>query len=243
MLGWVVDVVGTFALSLVSACVFLRLRCRGVGPPFGPRARYWASIIVVGMAAVSTGVGLVIVAASQSAGAAYVGLIVPSGLWLGRASAPREKQRIAWSVWPLSRLYERMGDDMDNWCATRLTAASEKPQWISDAARYYSDQVEGRLKDSQARAKVSSQRESIMHKIKIVQLINLDTTPARVQDELQSHPSTRDLRKYADKDFQRLARRLVSDAETELNLYLKDVYRLGHHQLLIYPFRLAVHRR
>src|ERR1700722_8810697 len=84
MPDWVAGVVGTFVLSLVLAYGFLRLRCRGIGPPFGPRARFWAYLIVVGTATASTGVGLLIVAASHHIPAAYVGIVVPSGLWLSK---------------------------------------------------------------------------------------------------------------------------------------------------------------
>jgi hypothetical protein len=247
---WVVDVVGTFALSVVSAYGFLRLRCRGVGPAFGPRARSWAITIVIGTAIVSTGLGLAIVAASHHIRAAYVGLIVPSGLWLSKLSTQRDRQRaslipkplVAGLTLPLGRLYDRMGDDMQSWCDARLKAASERPQWISDAAKYYYDQVDGRLKDSQARTQLRSWRESIMHKIRIVRLIGLDTTPARLQAELQFHPSTQDMRKYADKDLPRLARRLETEAHNELHLLLMYVYRLGYHKLLVYPFRAPSRR-
>ena len=45
MTSAVVDAVGTFALSLILAYGFLRLRCRKIGPPFGPHSRYWALFI------------------------------------------------------------------------------------------------------------------------------------------------------------------------------------------------------
>ena len=38
MPSWVIGVAGTFVLSLIIAYGFLRLRCRGIGPPVGPRA-------------------------------------------------------------------------------------------------------------------------------------------------------------------------------------------------------------
>lgn len=242
MLSWVVAVAGTFALSLVCASVLLRLRCRGVGPPFGPRARPWAVVIVTATAVVSTAFGLLIVAALRSPPAAYVGIVVPGGLWLADV-APRDRPRAAGLMRrPLERLYERMGDDMQAWCDIRRRAAAEKTQWIADAAKYYSDQVESRLKDPQALAGLARWRDSVMHKVSVVRLINLDTTPARLQATLQMHPSTRDLRRYAGEDTERLARRLESEALNELNLYLAYLYRLGHHKLLIYPFRPSAHR-
>jgi hypothetical protein len=242
MLGWVVDVVVTFALSLASACYFLRLRSRRVGPPFGPRARYWASPIVAAAAMVSTGVGMVIVAASGTKGGALAGIAVPSGLWLGRASAPRGGVQDAWQVWPLSRLYEAMGEDMENWRTTRLTAASHEPQWISDAVQYYASLVERKVKDDTERSKLRGWRESIVQKIRVVRLINLDTTAARVQAAMQSHAATKRMGVYAGMNFERLAERLMSDAKSELNLYLDCIYHLGYHKLLIYPFRPGAHR-
>jgi hypothetical protein len=242
MPSWVVGGVGTFVLSLIVASGFLRLRCRGIGPPFGPRARYWALFIVVATAIVSAGVGLLIIAASHSTAAAYAGIVVPGGLGLGKLPPQRDRDMLPRALsslltLPFSRLYERMGDDMQDWCDTRLAAASGEPQWISDAVKYYANQVAGRLRDVRAQADLDRWRESIIHKIKIVGLIDRDTDPARVRAALQLHPCTQHIRKYSDNDLPRLARRLQSDALNELNLFLTYVYRLGYHKLLIYPFR------
>ena len=239
MFGWVVGGVGTFVVSLAFACWFLRMRCRGIGPPFGPRARPWAVLIVLGTAVLSTALGLVILAASQQPPAAYVGVIVPGGLWIAGVS-PRE--RPGWLTRPLSRLYDEMGEDMQAWCDIRRRAAAERPQWISDAVAYYSGQVEGRIKDERAQVKLSRWRESITHKIGIVRLIQLDTTETRLRDSLGRHASTRHVRKYSAHNLPRLAERLESEALNELHLYLACVYQLGYYKLLIYPFRPSVHR-
>jgi hypothetical protein len=242
MLGWVVGGVGTFVVSLIFACMFLQMRCRGVGPPFGPHARPWAIFVAVATALVSAGFGLLILAASHETSAALAGLVVPGGLWLTSVSPPRDRLRAGWLTRPLSHLYDAMGEDMQAWCDVRRRAAAEKPQWISDAARYYYDQVKGRIKGQSALEELCDWRDSIVHKINIVRLISLDTTPARLHDALQKHPSTQNLRRYADDDLPRLARRLESDATNELDLFLASVYRLGYHKLLIYPFRPSVHR-
>lgn len=242
MLGWVVGGVGTFAVSLVFACMFLQLRCSGVGPPFGRHARPWAIFIVLVTALVSTGLGLLILAASHQAPAALVGVVVPGGLWFTSVSAPRDRLRAGWLTRPLSNLYDAMGEDMQAWCDIRHRAATEAPQWISDAAQYYYDQVKGRIKNRQALTELCDWRDSIVHKIGIVRLINLDTTPERLDDSLKNHSSTQNLRRYADDNLPRLARRLESDATNELDLFLAAVYRLGYHKLLIYPFRPSVHR-
>ena len=166
----------------------------------------------------STGVGMLIVAASHHVDAAYIGILVPSALWLSKL--PPQGDRLSsgrtFSIGvltvPFGRLYERMGDDMLDWCDTRIRAASAKPQWIADAVTYYYDQVRGGLKDGQTRADLGRWQESITHKIGIVQLISLDTTPARLRESLRRHPSTQHISKDADDDPPRLARRMESDA-------------------------------
>jgi len=246
MPGLVLGVVGTFALSLILACVFLRRHCRGIGPPFGPRARYWATFIVVGTAAVSTAVGMLIVAASSHSGAAYVGIIVPVGLRLSKLPPQRDRDMEPRTMahvltLPFSRLYDRMGDDMQDWCDTRIEAAKPRPQWIADAAQYYWNQM-GRVTDPRARAQLDRWRDSIAHKISMVRLIDLDARPDRLRASLQMHSSTAYGRKYSDDDHDRLARRLETDALTELHLFLAYAYRLGYHKMLVYPYRPGAHR-
>jgi hypothetical protein len=186
----VVGAVATFIVSLLLAYWFLRLRCRGIGPPFGRRARPWALFIVVGTAVVSSGVGLLIVAASSHVHSAYAGIAVPAGLWFPRMPPQDLTPRTlgGWLALPFSRLYDRMGDDMQDWCDTRIRAAAPRPQWIADAATYYYHQVRGRLRDSQAQARLDDWHESITHKIGIVRLINLDTTSFRLREALQKAP-------------------------------------------------------
>jgi hypothetical protein len=242
MPSWVIGVAGTFVLSLIVAYGFLRLRCRRIGPPFGPRARYWALFIVISTAVMSSLVGLLLVVASKHV-PAYVGIVVPSGLWLSKLPPQRDRDMVPRNLpgglltLPFSRLYERMGDDMEAWCDTRLRAAAPRPQWISDAARYYSNQAENLPRDSRARADLDRWRDSIEHKMKIVRLINLDAGPERLRASLDLHPSTQLLRKYNDDDLLRLSDRLETEALNELHLFLAYIYRLGYHTMLIYPSR------
>src|SRR6266496_1060274 len=100
MLGWVVGGIGTFVVSLVFACMFLQMRCRGIGPPFGPHARRWGVFISVATALVSAGFGLLILAASHETSAALAGLVVPGGLWLTSVSPPRDRLRAGWATRP-----------------------------------------------------------------------------------------------------------------------------------------------
>jgi hypothetical protein len=244
MPDFVVGIVGTFVLSLILAYGFLRLRCRRIGPLFGPLARPWSFLIVMGTAILSAGAGLLIVAASDHIHAAYVAIILPGGLWFSKMPPEHLVPRTVadWLALPFRRLYDRMGDDMQDWCETRLKAAAPKPQWIADAVTYYHIQVRGRLKDAQAQARLGNWQESITHKIEIVRLIELDTTPARLREALRKHPFLPDVRNYADDDLPQLASRLESDALNELNLFLGYIYHLGHYKLLIYPFRPSAQR-
>ena len=245
MPGWFAGVAGTFVLSMVSAYAFLRLRCRGSGYPFSPRAKWWAMSVILLTAILATGVSLAAVAVTDHVRAAFLGLVIPSGLWIGQVSTQEGRKRTAaWLeplistvTFPLCQLYDRMGDDLQDWCDARLDAASKTPQRVADAARYYHNQVSSRLRNSQARDQLKRWRESIEHKTSIVRLISLDTTPARLNAALQWHPSTRDSHRYGADDLEYLADRLESEAQNELYLFLAQVYRLGFHKLLIYPHR------
>ena len=244
MLSLVLGGIGTFILSLIVAYMFLRLRCRGIGPPFGPRARYWASFIVVSTALMSTAVGVLLLAAGRVP--ALVGVVVPGGLWLTKVPPQRDRDMRprTWTsvlTLPFSRLYDRMGDDMQAWCDTRIEAAKPKPQWIADAAEYYWNQM-GRVTDTKARADLDRWRDSIVHKISMVRLIDLDPGPGQLAAHLRLHPATQDDRKYRDDDQALLARRLVSDALSELNLFLCYAYQHGYYNMLVYPYRPGANR-
>jgi hypothetical protein len=243
--GLVLGGVATFVLSLIVACKVLPMRCRGTGPPFGPRARYWAYFIVVSTAIVSTAVGLLI-AAATSAPFALVGVIASGGLWFAKVPPHRDlnmqsRTRSSVPTLPFLRLYERMGSDMEAWCHTRCEAVKPKPQYIADAVEYYWNQM-GRVTDSQDRALLDHRRASIAHKIGLVRLIDLDAGPRRLEAQLQLYSSTANSRKYNVNDQDELARRLKNDALTELDQFLAHAYRLGYHKMLIYPFRVGVYR-
>jgi hypothetical protein len=250
MPSWAGGLLGTFALSLIMAAWFLRLRCRGIGSPFGPHARYWAWLIAVATAAVATGVGAAIIEASNIATLAYVGVLVPCGLWLTDLPPQRDLEmrprRLSLLTLPFSRLYDAIGDDLEAWCQIRETAAAARPQWIADAAQYYYYQVTGlasdehalgRLRDERAHADLDRWRDSIKNKIAIVQLADQGAKPDKLRAALHTRLSAQDIRRYGDDDPARLARRLEADALNELHLLLAYIYRLGYRKLLIYPFR------
>jgi hypothetical protein len=239
--------IGTFILSLILACWLLRWRCRGIGRAFGPRARLWAILIVVSMATVSAGVGLLLEVASHQAQAAFAAVVVPGRLWFSRLPPEDDrlssgrKYRSGLLTILFGRLYVRMGDDMQAWTDIRLRAASPEPKWIADAVTYYANQVRGRIKDDRACDELDRRQQSIICSIEIMRLINLDTTQARLRERLQAHPSLA-VRNYPDDDLRLLARRLESDALGELRQFLDRIYQLGHYKQLIYPMRPSAHR-
>ncbi len=245
MPSWVPAVVVTLVLSVVSAYGFLLLRYRRSGRPFGPLARWWAVATVVFTAAISTGLGLAVVAASHHVRAAYVGLVLPSSLLLGESISRRIHERdslmperlVACLAFPLRRLNDRMGEDLQNWCDARLQPVWQNAQRISEAAIYYYSQVESRLKNIQAQEEFDHSRQSIVRKCKIVLLIDRGTDPDMLWAALRSHPDMQNMNKHSADDLVNLARRLEIEAGNELLLFLAHLYRLGYHKLLIYGFR------
>jgi len=140
-------------------------------------------------------------------------------------------------MFPLRRLDDRMGQDMQDWCDVRLAAASEQPYWLGEAAKYYYNQVNRRIKDDRVLEGLCDRRDSVVHKIDIVGQISGRADRKEIYDALQCHTSTRGKSEYSLDDLDLLARRLVSDAQNELHLFLAYLYHLGFRKLLMYPFR------
>jgi hypothetical protein len=231
----------TAALSLILSYLFLRWRFRGIGPIFGPRSAPWAAAVILVTGIAATGLGLVLLLLTRNAATIYLGLLVPSGLWLPKAARDRIQQQgrllPGWLPSLLERLYDRMGDDMQDWVDIRVRSAEPNPQWVADAAVYYDAQVQGRVKGERPQEDLRRWRDSIVHKATIVRLISLDSTPGRIRAALQGHPSTSGISKYEIDDLDRLSGRLSVEMINELHLFLAYVYRLGYRRLLIYPFR------
>jgi hypothetical protein len=244
MSAWVTGLAITTVLSVVTAYVFLRLRCRGTGYPFGPLARWWSYSIIAGTAIISAGLGLAAGAASGHIHVAYIGMALPTGLLLGRApddSGTRGGQAPGWLSnilkFPLRRLNDCMGDDMHYWCEERHRAVADSPKWVAEAAQYYCNQVAGRIKDARAELYLGRLRESIQHKIKVMRAIELGDSPARLLNALESHASTANQHQFTVDDLDLLSRRLRTEAEHELDMLLAFIYQCGFRKLLIYPYR------
>lgn len=243
MPNWAAGAAGTFAISAASAYLFLLLRCRGTGYPLGPRARWWAMAVVLITAVVATGLGVAAVSVSDHLRAVYIGVLVPSGLWLGKRSASHRNWRgsallrtlLVEVTVPLRCLDDSMGEDMQRWCDIRFAAVVRSPELIYDAAEHYYLQVANQVKDRQKLNDLDSRLRSIKHKVEVARLAGLGTTTTSVlRDDLQDHPSTRGTTKYTADDPALLARRLESDAENELALLLARIYQLGYRKLVTY---------
>lgn len=239
MTGWG-SVAVAFALSLISSFIFLLARFRGVGKPFGRRSWRWASAVIVFIALISAVLGVLL--AQVKITAIFVSLLLPSLLWLPKAGQRFENRPFASFVtlgfsWLLDQLEEAMAEDTEVWCDERLRAVTGAPQLISDAANYYYDWVGRRIDtNSQAYLEFRFWRDSIVHKIQMVRLVDLSVSPAQLAAVLQSDPET-PYGRYDVEDPIRMALRLRSDAENELSLFLAALYRLRYYNLPIYPFR------
>ena len=242
MPSWALEAAGTFAISAVSAYIFLRLRCRGIGYPFGPRARWWAILVVLITAIIATGLGVAI-AVTDRMRAVYVAVLVPSGLWLGKWSSANSSRRrtklmrvlLAEVAAPLRRLDDSMGEDLHDWCDARSAPAGTSLKLVGDAAEHYYTQMASRVKDPQKRHDLDSRIGSIHHKVAMARMARRATVSAAVlRDCLRDHPSTGDTRKYNTDDRITLARRLESDAANEFHLLLAAIYRLGFRKMIAY---------
>src|ERR1700722_10487358 len=142
MPSWVAEAAATFIISAVSAYVFLLLRCRGTGYPFGPSARWWAMTIILTTAVAATGFGIAAVAVSDHLRAIYIAVVVPSGLCLGKPSTTRRGTKLRRGLLdfvsvPLERLNDCMGSDLQRWCDQRSAVAVASPELIYDLASHY----------------------------------------------------------------------------------------------------------
>jgi len=199
--------------------------------------------VVLVTAMVATGLGVAAVAVSDHLRAVYIGVLVPSGLWLGKQSASHGGRRgtaplrtlLAELTVLLRCLNDSMGHDMQHWCDVKSAAVATSPELIYDAAEHYYLQVANQVRDRQKHDDLDIRLLSIKHKAAIARRVRLGMTGTAVlQHDLQDHASTRENRKYAADDPVLLARRLESDAENELQLLLACIYQLGYRKVVTY---------
>jgi hypothetical protein len=151
----------TFGLALVSAGVFLALRCHREGRLFGPSSRWWAFAAMTLTSVTSTAAAFAGVALMRVVPPFVLGVVVPSGLWLGNIERiqrrrPEERRGRLPEVPTLGlallldRLHQAMADDRLTWCETRVDQMWRQDQLLA-AARHYHAAVKERLPPSERR--------------------------------------------------------------------------------------------
>ncbi len=230
----------TFALAWVSAGVFLALRCHREGRPFGPSSRWWALAAMVVTSATSTGAAFAGVALMRVVPPFVVGVVVPSGLWLGKIERQRpENRRGRLPEVPtlglallLDRLHQAMADDRLTWCEARVEQMWRLDQLLA-AARYYHAAVKERLPPSERRrVRLDARLKAIEDRLDVVRIIENGASAAKVHNALSAARVTRERRydRYRN-DLMRLAAVLRHDAEQDLIRLLTVAYRFRFYRL------------
>jgi hypothetical protein len=233
----------TFALAWVSAGVFLALRCHREGRPFGRTSRWWALAAMVLTSATSTAAAFASVALMKVVPPFVVGVVVPSGLWLGNIERQRPEHRrgrlpevpTLGVALLLDRLHQAMADDRATWCETRVDQDWRLDQLLT-AARHYHAAVKERLPPSERRRiRLDAKLRAIEDRLDVVRLIEDGASTAKVQATMRASRVTREKRydRYRT-DLMRLANKLRHDAERELIRVLDVAYRYRFYRLKLY---------
>jgi hypothetical protein len=241
----------TFFLACVSAAFFLQLRCQGKGRAFGPSSRWWALSVIGLTGMLSTGVAFALVTIGHQLPSAFasLGVVAPSGLWLGhiRQGTPERNSlykaaSTLWLTWLLGRMGEGMAEDKLAWCDRRVD-----PNWHADelilAARFYHDYLQERLTaDDRRRYRIGWLMQNIEVRLDVVRLIDGSAGRSKVVAALKA-PRLADQARYQRSldDLTRLGSLLRHDAERDLGRMLAAAYNVGLYRLDLYtrPARAA----
>jgi hypothetical protein len=229
----------TLAFAAASATVFLILRCRGVGRPFGPGSRRCALAVVGLTSLVSTAAAVASATVLQHIPPVLVGAAAPSGLWLGhirqRADGRRgvgQEMSTLWLAWLLDRMHQGMAEDRLKWCEKRVD-----PLWgiheLSSAANFYYEYLKERLSpEEHRRERIHSRLQAIERRLDVAQLIEDDAARSKVVGALRASRVTKEPRyeRYLN-DLPRLGGILRHDAERDLVRLLSSGYRAGCYRL------------
>ncbi|WP_405146596.1 hypothetical protein OG589_05080 [Sphaerisporangium sp. NBC_01403] len=231
----------TFVLAMISATVFLILRCQRLGRPFGPSSRWLALVVIILTALATTLVALVVTGLNDEL-RALVGVVAPSGLWLGYMRQRQDGRRSLgqevmtfWLASLLERLHQAMAEDREVWCESRVDDTWSTHQ-LSMAAEHYHERIRQRMSaDERRRERVQSRLQAIERRLDVAALIEDGAGKSKVVTALSSSPVTRKTRyqRYLN-DFARLHGVLVHDAERELMRLLDSAYRCGLRSLTRY---------
>jgi hypothetical protein len=231
----------TLVLACASATFFLFLRCEGKGRPFGPRTRWWAVAVITVTSSVSTAAAFVVVNVLNQLPAALVGIgvLTPSGLWLGEIHRRSEDRRsmmrdlsTLWLTRLLAHLHEGMADDRLTWCEERVD-----PTWstaeLAMAARHYHEYLRERLApEERRRGRFNALRNAIESRLDVAQLVENGAGQTKIRAALRASRVTNELRytKYLE-DLGGLRDILRHDAERDLVRLLGVAYAAGHRRL------------
>lgn len=231
----------TFFLACASAAFFLQLRCEGKGRAFGPSSRWWA-LSVIGLTGVlSTGAAFALVTVGHHLPSAFVslGVIAPSGLWLGHIRQGTAERRSVyraastlWLTWLLGRMGEGMAEDKLAWCDAHVD-----PAWHADelimAARFYHDYLQERLSaEDRRRYRIRWLMQNIEVRLDVVRLIDGSAGRSKVATVLKASRLAEEARyRRSLDDLTRLGNLLRHDAERDLGRMLAAAYNTGFHRL------------
>ncbi|WP_248965845.1 hypothetical protein [Sphaerisporangium perillae] len=231
----------TFLLAIASATVFLVLRCQRLGRPFGPSSRWLAVVVIVLTALATTAVALVMTGLSDKLHA-LVGIVAPSGLWLGYMRQRQDGRRSLaqevltfWLASLLERLHQTMAEDRAIWCERRVDETWSVHQ-LSMASEHYHERIRQRLSvEERRRERVQARLQAIERRLDVAALIEDGASKSKVVAALGGSSVTRTVRyqRYLN-DFARLQGVLVHDAERELIRLLESAYRCGLRSLARY---------
>lgn len=229
----------TVALAIVSAGVFLLLRCQGKGRPFGPAGWRLALVITLLTGGISASVALVSHAMLDDNLATALGAVAPSGLWLSQMRAREHERRSLgreaatfWLVSLLARLDQAMAEDERIWCEKRVDYSWNVYE-LSLAATRYHDRIGERLApDERRRERVHARLEAIERRLDVAALIEDGAARSKVVTALNGSRHTKAVRyeRYLN-DLNRLNGVLRHDAENDLLRLLASAYRAGYRSL------------
>lgn len=230
----------TFGLAWVSAGVFLALRCHREGRPFGPSSRWWALAAMALTSAYSTIAAFASVALTRVVPPFALGIVVPSGLWLGNIERPRPEDRrgrlpevpTLGLALLLDRLHQAMADDRLTWCETRIDEMWRVDQLLA-AARYYHAAVKERLPAAERRrVRIDARLKAIEDRLEVVRIIQNGAPASKVHTAMRAARVTREKRyeRYRT-HLMRLSAVLRHDAEQDLIRLLEVAYKFRFYRL------------
>ncbi|GGS92535.1 hypothetical protein ACIBIZ_36830 [Nonomuraea spiralis] len=236
---WVAQAALTVGLAVISAVVFLLLRCQGRGRPFGPAGWRLALTVSLLTGGLSAGVALAGHALLDDALATVLGAVAPSGLWLSQMRAKQDERRSLgrevatfWLVSLLTRLDQAMAEDERVWCEKRVD-----PSWnvyeLSLAAARYHERIRDRLSaDDRRRERVHARLDAVERRLDVAALIEDGAARSKVATALtlSRHTRTPRYERYLG-NLNRLHGVLRHDAENDVLRLLAAAYRAGYRSL------------